>query len=110
MIGRPDVQDAFDKDKAALSSVVSEFSDQIYAITVGSEALYRGSLTGPALAGAIEQVRKLVPSNVKIGTADSWNKYQDGTANPVIAVSDIVYVQEARRNTGWQILTLDFSG
>jgi glucan 1,3-beta-glucosidase len=36
-------------------------------------------------------VKRAVP-NLKVGTADSWNKYADGTADPVIRVSDILYV------------------
>lgn len=55
----------------------------MYAITVGSEALYRGDLTGPELLTKIKDMQDTFP-NVKIGTADSWNKYADGTADAVI--------------------------
>jgi glucan 1,3-beta-glucosidase len=55
----------------------------VYAITVGSEALYRGSLTAEALLSKINDMKKTFP-NVKVGTADSWNKFQDGTADPLI--------------------------
>lgn len=55
----------------------------MYAITVGSEALYRGDLTGPELLTKIKDMRDTFP-NVKIGTADSWNKFADGTADAVI--------------------------
>ena len=55
----------------------------MYAITVGSEALYRGSLTASALLAKIQDMQSTFP-DIKIGTADSWNKYQDGTADPII--------------------------
>jgi len=32
----------------------------------------------------INQVKTILPDGVKIGTADSWNKYADGTADAVI--------------------------
>ncbi|KAK2801998.1 hypothetical protein FQN49_008905 [Arthroderma sp. PD_2] len=55
----------------------------ITAITVGSESLYRGNFTGSELLTKIQEVQKLFPK-VKVGTADSWNKYADGTADPLI--------------------------
>ncbi len=55
----------------------------MYAITVGSEALYRGSLSGPELLAKIKDMEAEFP-NIKIGTADSWNKYADGTADVLI--------------------------
>lgn len=55
----------------------------VYAITVGSEALYRGSLTGLQLLAKIQDIQTTFP-NIKIGTADSWNKYADGTADELI--------------------------
>lgn len=55
----------------------------LYAITVGSEALYRGSLTGLQLLAKIKDMQTTFPS-IKIGTADSWNKYADGTADELI--------------------------
>lgn len=55
----------------------------MYAITVGSEALYRGSLTALQLLAKIQDMHTTFPS-VKIGTADSWNKYADGTADELI--------------------------
>lgn len=55
----------------------------MYAITVGSEALYRGSLTALQLLAKIQDMHTTFPG-VKIGTADSWNKYADGTADELI--------------------------
>ena len=82
---RPDVDDAYNADKAALQSALSSSANKnaVYAITVGSEALYRGSLTAPALLTKINDMKKTFP-DILVGTADSWNKFQDGTADPII--------------------------
>ncbi|MCJ1292854.1 glycoside hydrolase 3 protein [Xylographa carneopallida] len=81
----PDTDDAYNLDKTALQSALSDSSNAgaVYAITVGSEALYRGSLTAQALLSKINDMQSTFPS-MKIGTADSWNKFQDGTADPII--------------------------
>lgn len=79
----PDTDESFSKDKAALQSAVPGNEDAVYAITVGSETLYRGNFTGEELLGKINEVQEMFPKTL-IGTADSWNKYADGTADPVI--------------------------
>ncbi|MCJ1233538.1 glycoside hydrolase 3 protein [Varicellaria rhodocarpa] len=81
----PDTDSAYNADKSALQSALSNSGNAavVYAITVGSEALYRGSLTAPALLTKIQDMQATFP-DIKIGTADSWNKYQDGTADPII--------------------------
>lgn len=61
----------------------------MYAVTVGSESLYRGNFTGPELADKIKDMQKSLPT-IRIGTADSWNKFQDGTADAVIRTADIL--------------------
>ena len=71
-----------------------QYPDQVYAITVGSETLYRGNFTGDQLALKIQDVKSAVPQ-FKVGTADSWTKYDDKTADPVIKSADIVYVNLA---------------
>lgn len=55
----------------------------MYAVTVGSETLYRGNFTGEQLLEKIQDIKSVLP-NTKVGTADSWNKYADGTADAVI--------------------------
>jgi len=45
--------------------------------------LYRGNFTGEQLLGKINEVQKMFPKTL-IGTADSWNKFADGTADAVI--------------------------
>lgn len=80
---RPDTPESFDADLKALQAVVPSYTDTVYAITVGSETLYRGNFTGDQLLSKINQVKGHFP-DVKVGTADSWNKYADGTADPLI--------------------------
>ena len=74
---------SFNKDKAAIKAALPGHEDAVYAITVGSEALYRNSLTGEELLDKINNVKKDFP-NIKVGTADSWNKFADGTGDVLI--------------------------
>lgn len=60
----------------------------IYAITVGSEALYRksvnqGGMSAQDLLAKISDMKNTFP-NVKVGTVDSWNVFQDGTADSIV--------------------------
>lgn len=80
---RPDTDQSFSEDTDALKASVPGNEDVIEAITVGSETLYRGNFTGPELLDKINQVKKMFPS-VTVGTADSWNKYADGTADALV--------------------------
>lgn len=84
-LDRPDTDSAYDADYAAIKSALSDSTNAgaVYAVTVGSEALYRKSLTADALLSKIQNMSSTFP-NIKIGTADSWNKFQDGTADPII--------------------------
>ena len=82
-LSRPDTDESFNNDTAALQASVPGYEDQVFGITVGSEALYRGSLTATQLLSKIQEVESMFP-NLTIGTADSWNKYADGTADPLI--------------------------
>ena len=82
---RPDVEESLNADKAALSKYATdEYKDQLYAVTVGSETLYRGNFTGDELLDKINDVRTVLPKGAKVGTADSWNKWADGTGDAVI--------------------------
>lgn len=60
-----------------------QYKDQVYAVTVGSETLYRGNFTGEELLSKINDIKSALPGT-KVGTADSWNKYADGTADALI--------------------------
>ncbi|KAL1973551.1 hypothetical protein VTN31DRAFT_6186 [Thermomyces dupontii] len=79
----PDLEESFEKDTNALKANVPGNEDVVHAITVGSETLYRGNFTGEELLDRINRVKKMFPK-VRVGTADSWNKFADGTADPVI--------------------------
>jgi len=79
----PDTDDSFQADTAALQASVPGNEDAVFGITVGSETLYRGNFTGPQLLDKINSVQAMFPK-VLIGTADSWNKYADGTADALI--------------------------
>lgn len=79
----PDVEDSFKKDKDALTEYVPKFKDQVYAVTVGSEGLYRGSYTAEKLLEQINEIGDALPGTL-IGTADSWNKWKDGTGDALI--------------------------
>jgi len=81
----PDVETSYNLDKKAISTYVPQYADQVYAITVGSETLYRGNFTGDQLLSKIQDIKSVVKNTkIKVGTADSWNKYADGTADAVI--------------------------
>ena len=80
----PDTEASLEADKKALQTYVPQYKDQVYAVTVGSETLYRGNFTGSQLLEKINDVKSILPNGIKVGTADSWNKYADGTADAVI--------------------------
>ncbi|KAL6239931.1 hypothetical protein BDW75DRAFT_248691 [Aspergillus navahoensis] len=80
----PDYDESFNKDFEALKKSVPGNEDVVHAITVGSECLYRGDLIdAPKLLKRINQVKKEF-DGVEVGTVDSWNKFADGTADPLI--------------------------
>jgi exo-beta-1,3-glucanase (GH17 family) len=89
---RPDVEESFNKDLKAITDVAQQYADTIYAVTVGSETLYRGNFTGEELADKIKTVKSKLPSGIKVGTADSWNKFADGTGDAIIGTADIIMV------------------
>lgn len=80
----PGTDESYAADKAAVVQFAPQYKDQVYAITVGSETLYRGNFTGATPLEKIQDTKSAVGSGFKVGTADSWNKYQDGTADPLI--------------------------
>lgn len=52
--------------------------------------MYRGNFTGTELKSKIQDVKSAVGKGIKVGTADSWNKYADGTADALIGTADIL--------------------
>ncbi|KAI7361376.1 hypothetical protein KC328_g19096, partial [Hortaea werneckii] len=77
-------EQAWAADKASLAELVSQFREQVYGVTVGSEALYRGDVSAQDLRMKIEDIRDLLPTVKRVGTADTWNVFVDGTADPVL--------------------------
>lgn len=67
---------------------MKEFQSTIHAVTVGSETLYRKTFKGPDLLDRINKVKDDIKgqgvTGLKVGTADSWNKFQDGTADALV--------------------------
>merc|ERR1712137_1446330 len=88
----PDVEESFEKDLKAITDVADQYASTIYAVTVGSETLYRGNFTGEELKEKISTVKSALPSGIKVGTADSWNTFADGTADAIIGTADIIMI------------------
>jgi len=82
---------ALEKDLRAIKGVARKYKAQIHAVTVGSETLYRKDFDGEELLNQINHVKSQLPGIV-VGTADSWNKYADGTADPLIGNVDYLLV------------------
>ena len=80
----PDVQESFDADSKAIVEYGLQYADNLYGVTVGSETMYRGNFTGDQLLEKINQVKEMIGGKAKVGTADSWNKWADGTGDAVI--------------------------
>jgi glucan 1,3-beta-glucosidase len=87
--------DHYNDEIKAVTDNLAEYKDQVLALTVGSEHLYRKELTGDQLAALIKRMQDEVKNlnlgtDMPVGFADSWNLVADGTANPAIQQSDIV--------------------
>jgi glucan 1,3-beta-glucosidase len=90
---RPDTDATYNADLSAIQQSAPNYADQVYAVTVGSETLYRGNFTGPQLWSKMQAVKQALGGKFRVGTADSWNKYADGTADAVIQGGpDLLYV------------------
>ena len=96
---RADTESSFNTDVSEFMKYASEYESTIYAVTVGSESLYRyqqdktTGLSADDLKSRIQSFQSTIKNaglTFKVGTADSWNKYQDGTANPIIPIVDIL--------------------
>ena len=75
--------ESYQQDFAALKASVPGYEETVYGITVGSEGLYRGDYDGQTISTLIKQTKSAFPS-ISVGTADSWNKWTDGTGDVVI--------------------------
>lgn len=86
----PDTVESFAKDKLVIASVAPFYAEEVYGISVGSETLYREVFDGEQLLQKIIEIKNVLPEGVnRIGTADTWNKIVDGTADAVIAHRDV---------------------
>lgn len=92
---RADTDEAYEADSEQFFQYAKTYESTIYAVTVGSEALYRNqqdASTGLTADGLLKQIVKFndtiyangLQGKFKIGTADSWNKFQDLTATPIV--------------------------
>ncbi|KAL8851259.1 MAG: hypothetical protein Q9221_003789 [Calogaya cf. arnoldii] len=82
-----DTQEAYDSEKAALDTVLTEnpgYASTMYALTVGSESLYREVDACDLLPRIVDARTKFGNRVKRVGTVDSWNKFADGTADPII--------------------------
>lgn len=98
----PTPEDKYTLEKQTLQQYLPTISKStVSSILVGSEALYRGDLTGDELASYISEVKSLLAdisdkdgqsySDVPVGTVDSWNILVSGEASAPIKASDVLY-------------------
>jgi glucan 1,3-beta-glucosidase len=92
----------FEAEQTALKNYLPSIKKStIKAVTVGSEALYRGDMTASELADRISTIKSLL-SNIKdsdgnsyddvpVGFVDSWNVLVDAGSLPAIQASEIVF-------------------
>ncbi|KAJ9632866.1 glycoside hydrolase 3 protein [Knufia peltigerae] len=81
---------AYAKEKAAIDAAnPTQYGDTLYAITVGSEGIYRGTYSADDLVGWLKDMKNDYP-DVTIGTADSWNGWANGSMDSIIQNVDLV--------------------
>jgi glucan 1,3-beta-glucosidase len=100
---RPDTEDQYNNGKQAIITNGNAYKEHVHAVIVGSESLYRGTYSADELVARIEDMRRAAPG-FRYGMSDSWNKYADGTADPVARVSDIVLINAF---SYWQGASID---
>ena len=84
-LNRADSQESYDSESAALKAVLTtKYSSTVYALTVGSESLYRGVKASELLPRIQKAAADFGKITKRVGTVDSWNKFQDGTADQII--------------------------
>ena len=93
--------ESLDAEIKEFHTYAKQYESTVYAVTVGSESLYRyyhetdGHTTGLSndeLNGAINNyTQAMLDLDLKfpVGTADSWNVYNDGTADNVIQNTNV---------------------
>ncbi|RKP31933.1 glycoside hydrolase, partial [Metschnikowia bicuspidata] len=99
----PDTEEILSGERAALQSYLPQISkDTVMGFLVGSEALYRKSMTAQQLADVINSIKTLLLGikdkngmsygSVPVGTVDSWNVLVDLGSTPAIKAADFVHV------------------
>ncbi|KAL8997517.1 MAG: hypothetical protein Q9169_003212 [Polycauliona sp. 2 TL-2023] len=80
-----DTQEAYEAEKRDLAKVLTpEYASTVYALTVGSESLYR-KVKACDLFPRIVDARTTFGNIVeRVGTVDSWNVIADGSADHII--------------------------
>lgn len=105
--------DNIDKEISALKKAVSQygskFTDLVIGISIGSEDLYRDSVTGiknkggvgnspKAILGFIDDFKKAFKgtdlSKIPVGHVDTWDAWTNSTVKPVIDAVDFLGVDE----------------
>ena len=93
--------ESLDAEIEEFHKYAKQYESAVYAVTVGSESLYRyyhqtdGHTTGLSneeLNVAINNyTHAMLDSDLKfpVGTADSWNVYDDGTADQIIQNTNV---------------------
>ena len=93
--------EALEADITEFHTYAKQYESTVYAVTVGSESLYRyyhetdGHITGLSndeLNTAINTYTEaMLDLGLKfpVGTADSWNVYNDGTADNIIQNTNV---------------------
>lgn len=93
--------ESLDAEITEFHQYAKQYESAVYAVTVGSESLYRyyhqtdGHTTGLSneeLNGAINNyTQAMLDLDLKfpVGTADSWNVYDDGTADQIIQNTNV---------------------
>ena len=93
--------ESLDADIKQFHTYAKQYESTVYAVTVGSESLYRyyhetdGHTTGLSndeLNTAINNyTQAMLDLDLKfpVGTADSWNVYSDGTADVVVQNTNV---------------------
>lgn len=75
---------AYDKEKKPIQDAdVEQYGDTLFGITVGSEGMYRGTYDAKSLIAWLGDMKSTFP-NTKIGTADSWNCWNNGSMDSII--------------------------
>jgi len=80
----PDVPTSYNQDLGNISTYAPQYKDVVWGVSVGSETMYRKNFTGAQLASKIQDVNNTLHGQFRLGTADTWNTYADGTADDLI--------------------------